>query len=201
MEISRDSDSYFEYVANYVVNLVSLTLTAELHVAGRASRYEPNHTVEIDGKQTATRLRIYPYALLDELFKLKWPTTLTFEEESISISEDAQLDLGVLELPLFSLEQSMVVSYFERYRADVVVRFGNDTKDWPEDWNFARVVRNSVAHGGTIDIRNANAPPTTWRGLSYGPAENGRRVIHNDLWPADLILLLRDLDGHIAGSV
>ena len=51
MEIIRSRDKYFDDLANYLITLVSLTLTAELYASGKAGRYGPNHYVQLDAKQ------------------------------------------------------------------------------------------------------------------------------------------------------
>ena len=79
MELRKSQHNYFDDVANYLIALISLTLTAELYIRGAAGKYSPNHTVQLDAKQAGKRLRFYPYTLLDDIFQLKWPTTLSFE--------------------------------------------------------------------------------------------------------------------------
>jgi hypothetical protein len=70
---------------------------------------------------------------------------------------------------------------------------------WPADWNFAWSVRKAVAHKNEVYFRKQKhaAAPVTWRGLTYAPADNGKKVLHEDLWPADLIYLMMDLDTHL----
>ena len=179
-----------------MITLISLTLAAELYIKGTAGKYSPNHTVRFDAKQAGKRLLFYPYTLLDDIFQLKWPTILSFEEKNVTIPPNAVLNLGALERPLSAFAQSMFVNYFERYRPDIETQYGENTTGWPQDWNFGRVVRNSFAHKGVVYFKNASAPPVQWRGLTYSPADNGRNVMNQDLWPADLIYLMMDMDSH-----
>ena len=194
LELQRERDRCFDYVVNYVISLVSLTLTAELYASGTAGRYAPRHQVSLDAKQLNKRLLLYPHVALDDIFQLRWPSVLAFDEEPIEIPPSAILELGALERPLLALEQAMIVNYFERGRVAIEQRHGNDPKDWPSVWNFARVVRNSVAHRNEVSFRNARSQGVSWRGLEYSPEENGRRVLNGDLWAADLIYLMLDLD-------
>ena len=196
MELRRSQHNYFDDVANYLITLISLTLTAELYIKGAAGKYSSNHAVQLDAKQAGKRLRFYPYTLLDDIFQLKWPTTLSFEERNVTIDPNAVLNLGALERPLYAFAQSMFVNYFGRYRPDIETQYGENTTGWPQDWNFGRVVRNSFAHKGVVYFKNASAPPVQWRGLTYSPADNGRNVMNRDLWPADLIYLMMDMDSH-----
>ncbi len=197
MEITRSRDKCFDDIANYLITMISLTLTTELYVQGYASRYAPNHRVMLDAKQAGKRLIIYPHTLLDEVFAAKWPTTLVADEELAPVPASAILSLGVLERPLYALEQSMVVNYFERERPQIEVKYSQDPTHWPTEWNFARIVRNSVAHKNGVFFQNPKGVPGTWRGLTYSPADNGRKVLNGDLWAADLIYLMTDLDTHL----
>jgi len=61
MEIIRSRDKYFDDLANYLITLVSLTLTAELYASGKAGRYGSNHYVQLDAKQLGKRLLFYPH--------------------------------------------------------------------------------------------------------------------------------------------
>jgi hypothetical protein len=59
--------------------------------------------------------------------------------------------------------------------------------------NFARVVRNSIAHHG-IQIRDPNSPLVTWRGLSYNYADNGKKIIGVDMRIGDVLGLMFEVN-------
>ncbi len=80
--------------------------------------------------------------------------------------------------------------FFERYNDWLNVNKG-EAKNWPPTLNFARVVRNGVAHG-KINIRNPEASPVTWRGLTYSYADNGKQIIGTDLKLGEMIVLMFD---------
>jgi len=177
--------------------MISLTLTHELYIAGSAGKYSSNHVVQIDGKQVGRRFKFYPSNLLDEFFiKLVLPVQIHYDEEPVTIDPGARLNLSVYERPLYAFAQAMFVNYFERYRLYIEQKYDNNTNNWPTEWNFARVVRNTVAHGGCIDL-SASASAVSWRGLNYSPRDNGRKVLFNDLWIGDLIYLMMDMDTHL----
>ena len=150
MEITQSRDKCFDDIANYLITMISLTLTAELYVQGYASRYAPNHQVRLDAKQVGKGLILYPYTLLDQVFASRWPTTLVVDEEPVQIPASAIFNLGVFERPLVALGQSMIINYFERDRPQIEARYSTDPARWPADWNFARIVRNSVAHNNEV---------------------------------------------------
>ncbi|SRR5579885_1703902 len=198
MLIDRALHRYFDDVANYLICMISLTLTHELYIAGTARRYASNHMVQIDGKQVGRRIKFYPSSLLDQFFdNLVWPQQIQFDEEPVTIDSSARLTLSVYERPLYAFAQAMFVNYFERHRPDVESAYGDNLSSWPSEWNFARVVRNSVAHNGCINFHNLSASPVSWRGLTYSPSDNRRNVIFSDLWIADLIYLMMDMDARL----
>ncbi len=85
------------------------------------------------------------------------------------------------------------VLYCEAHIDHVKTRYGQISA-FPPRWGFGRVVRNALAHGGEIEIRDAKFAPVSWQGLTYGPAQNGLRVIGVDLHAPDLLLLMIDMD-------
>jgi hypothetical protein len=196
MEITRSRDKCFDDIVNYLITMFPLILTAELYKQGHASPYAPNDRAALDAKQVGKRLIIYPYMLLGKVFPSRWPTMLVVDEDPVQICASADLKLGVFERPLVALGQSMIVNYFERERPQIEAKYGG-IKRWPADWNFVRVVRNSAAHNNEIFFRDSKDALVTWHGLTYTPTDNGRKVLHVDLWPADLIYLLMDLDTHL----
>jgi hypothetical protein len=82
--------------------------------------------------------------------------------------------------------------FFERYNDWLTANLG-DAKNWPPTLNFARVVRNSIAHG-KINIRDPNAQPVHWRGLSYGYKDSGRSLVGSDISLGEIIALIFDAD-------
>jgi len=71
----------------------------------------------------------------------------------------------------------------------------SDTKNWPPNINFGRVVRNAIVHGGKINFANAAANPVSWRGLTFSPADNGTVAINAGLLSGgDLIVLMLEME-------
>jgi hypothetical protein len=91
----------------------------------------------------------------------------------------------------------LFTDYFENHREWLEERLGSDPYKWPTIWNFARVVRNSASHGGAIRWRNPSALPVQWHHISYGPADDGRRIFGQDLHVADLLLLMLEMDAEL----
>lgn len=88
--------------------------------------------------------------------------------------------------------QPIFLGFFERYNVWLTATSG-EAVNWPMTLNFARVVRNAVAHGA-INFRNPRTPPVSWKSLTYTYADRGRRIIPDDLGPTDLIGLMIEAD-------
>lgn len=86
-----------------------------------------------------------------------------------------------------------LTGFMERQQKWCKDNISGDTKDWPELLNFARIIRNAAAHFGCLDIKNPNSSTYGWRGLSYGPKDDGRLVIGGDMTPPDVIMMMLDV--------
>jgi hypothetical protein len=84
------------------------------------------------------------------------------------------------------------LAFFERYNDWLTANLGKAT-NWPMTLNFARVVRNSAAHGG-INIRDPRSPPVSYRCFQYSHADNGRNLFEEDITLCEMIALLLDVD-------
>lgn len=86
------------------------------------------------------------------------------------------------------------VMYYENHFPWVKAKASGTIGNLEPTWGFGRVVRNAIGHAGKIAIRDKNFAPVEWGGLKYGPSEDGRVLIGNDLHAPDLILLMLDMD-------
>jgi hypothetical protein len=69
-----------------------------------------------------------------------------------------------------------------------------DYPNWPPVLNFARVVRNAIAHNGTINITDPAAAVVSWRRLTYSYKDFGRDIINRDISYGDLLVLMLDME-------
>lgn len=156
--IDRTYHRFFDDCANFIICTVTIGLTSELYIQGTVTKYASNHKMVIDAKHVGRRLSFYPANIIDQFFKrASWPEKILFEEAEKPIPSDANLKLSVFEKPLYAFGQAMFVNYFEKYRPNFETAFGADPYNWPSEWNFARVIRNSVAHGGCINFRSSSS--------------------------------------------
>lgn len=189
------ADGFFEDAVVYFVAFLSFMHSIEIYRAGIATKWPDDDIAVFDAKQVGVRLSWAPTSLMNDICANRMPSSLKFiEAVQEPIAADAVLNLGAIDPLLFSFGQAMITNYFERQLKGIERTFSRDRSKWPAVWNFGRVVRNSMSHGGRIYFENKKAPPVFWRGLSYSPTDNDRVILHRDLWPADLVYLLRDMD-------
>lgn len=85
------------------------------------------------------------------------------------------------------------VSFYERYADFFENEWHRDLKKWPPTLNFARVVRNSVAHSGLLYFSNPKADAVKWRKLTYRPSDGRKKVVSEDIKAADFAYLMIDM--------
>ncbi|MCS3729223.1 hypothetical protein [Bradyrhizobium betae] len=128
---------------------------------------------------------------------------LSIDIEFIALTDTAQLKPGP-EVPAretkdglasiyISILAPIFVQFFESYN-DWLYQKHKHPDNWPEVWRFGRIVRNAIAHGGKIDVRQKEAP-ASWRGLSYSAADNGRDIVSRvgDLATGDVFTLMIEM--------
>lgn len=197
LKLEKDKNASFDYISSYVLSFVSLTLTFEVYGSSSPGIYLENHTISLTSKQQEKGIIFYPYDILNKFFiNGTWPDSLYYEikDEKFETQPPPRLPLGHLEKPLFGFSQSVISNFYENNKNIIESKYNNDPSLWPNEWNFARIIRNSVSHGNKIYIANTKAPNVKWYNLSYGPLDNGKPVIHYDIWPGDLILLILEME-------
>jgi len=90
--------------------------------------------------------------------------------------------------------QAMFTRYWETNLSGMERAHGRRSGGaWPQILQFAAVVRDAMSHGGTLHMFSI-VSPATYFGITYTQAQNGRRILHNDLTSADLFILMLDVD-------
>jgi hypothetical protein len=103
---------------------------------------------------------------------------------------DARLKTDGLRPVAAHLVSPILLMFFERYMEWLKANLG-DVADWPDTLNFARFVRNTIAHG-KIRVLNPRAADVQWRDLRYGYTNNGAQVIGKDIQMGEMLALMFD---------
>lgn len=85
------------------------------------------------------------------------------------------------------------VNFYENYTDFFEHEWKNNMAAWPNVIAFAKVIRNAISHSGSLRFRTSNSPSVTWRGLTYAPADQGRKVFEGDMSAADIIFLMLEM--------
>lgn len=85
------------------------------------------------------------------------------------------------------------VRFYEDFRPVLHATLGNDHTEWPNPWRFGRVVRNAASHNA-VHIDDKSFTPLSWHELTYGPAQNGRKIFGNDLAAGDILVLMLEMN-------
>jgi hypothetical protein len=112
------------------------------------------------------------------------------------ILEDAKLQTAGLHQCIHYFAAPVFIGFFERYNEWLKENYGTNGVNWHPTLNFCRIIRNAAAHG-RVRIDNVKTAPVTWRGLSIGPADDGKSIIGSDLRLGDMIGLMFEADDEL----
>ncbi|MFA1674259.1 hypothetical protein ACDY97_16150 [Rhizobium mongolense] len=184
----------FRPIASYLTALHGFFgLTEIYNNDGKGAQPWSHDDVAIfDGAASDVRLVWSPHETVWPMTINAWPPKIDFIVYNAEpIPTGSALTLGVLEQYTYGLGQALITNFYENQRASLKAQYGS-VRHWPAVWDFARVVRNAMSHGGKISIDDDTR--VSWNGLHYCASDNGRAIINRDLWPADLFILLKDLE-------
>lgn len=188
------SELTFQPIATYLAALHSFTGLAELYKpdADGARPWAADDVALFDGAACDVRLRWSPHHVVVPMLWNAWPARIEFVAFAAEpIPSGTVLSLGVLERYLSGLGQALLTNFFENQKGFLKEVYGK-AANWPRIWNFGRVVRNAMAHGGKIRIDDGSV--VKWRRLTYSGADNGRAIVNVDLWPADIFVLMKEME-------
>lgn len=202
-----DQHAFFDSLVAFFASHASFAVAFAAQHTGRAEGFEDKDRIGFGGNPEVTNLAmsLAPKKLMDALSSDDWPDSIEVQlhhpppgkplNKLPQIPRDHKLT-GMHGLGQTTVT-SMFVDFYESHVGDVRTDHGGDPTGWPDVWNFARVIRNALSHGGTVEVRNSNADPVSWRGLTYSSSENGQRVLFQDLAIVDIIFLMEDMNSHI----
>ncbi|WP_156950572.1 hypothetical protein, partial [Hyphomonas oceanitis] len=184
----KNSERYFDDIQSYLVALIGLAHMIEVGKSGKSTPYDPQHTVRLDCARESASWYWSPNSTLQMLASNFVPANLEIERVGRATTlSTSPLNLGAFGNLLEGFGQVLATNFYERHQQSIIDKFGKDPNlSWPNVWNFARVVRNAMSHRGELHFRSSSAPTVSWKGLSYSFSDNGRNILHQDIWPGDL---------------
>jgi hypothetical protein len=188
-------DRFFDALVEFCASFAGLMLAIEAQQAGTIKAYGPRQAVLLHGTHVSgIALSFFSHFFYDAFLKNSWPNEVRLAEWPLAQvpKSDAPLINSVARIAASHLEAAFV-RYYEAQKQSIRAKYG-DVSKWPSEWNFARILRNTFAHGGAVNFDNPKAAPVSWKTLTYSPADNGRVITFVDITPVETILLLEELD-------
>lgn len=153
--------------------------------------YSPNQPIMQVCFTRLVEVEFDPHEVLGPISRFVWPSIIHLGLRQGSRRPPATLNPTAVQLLMGSLYEHAFITYYEKNVAQVVAKH-KGKRHWPNALTFGRIVRNAFAHGGTVNITDGIS--ASWGNVNYSPADNGRRVLYNDLSQGDLTLLMLDMD-------
>jgi coproporphyrinogen III oxidase len=189
----------------FIVSLLGFSIAVEAYVEGKAAPYPPDDTIILSCSTDGGRWVVYPHdtlALLSRNLKPQWIHMYKekCDENEYLHKNNEKTNLGAISSLMDTLMQSLSINYYERYKSEVINRYGNFNRDeWPEVWKFAKVVRDAMSHNYRINFSEHKSKEfkVEWRNLNYSSKNNGQEIIFKDMWPGDFFDLIIEMDSYL----
>lgn len=154
---------------------------------------DPNLCFNLPCARYTFSINVPIFGPIEGILKNETVTEMTLQAKVMPPAEEGttRVQLGNI---LLNIVGPIFCNYYERQAEWLKANVDQSPQNWPGLLNFARVVRNAVVHFGRIRIDNPNAQAVSWRGVSYGPSDNGREIYVHDLNTGDFIALMVEID-------
>lgn len=202
VQFIKDTDRCYEYALDFVLASVALGAYLNAYHGQAVTSFAPNFsagppqypTAVFAGKASGKNLEIVPHELLTSVLVKDTRAGAIPYLSPPSFPSLAGNSTGAMAETLEGFAQAMFTRYYENNLAKIERAYDKRSKNqWPAVLQFSAVIRDAMSHGGTIHMFPP-VPPVSHFNLTYAPADNGRKVIHNDLSCADIFFLMLEMD-------
>jgi len=190
------------FVLDFVVALASVGSYLKAYHGLPVTTFAPTQsptglrypTVSIAGLASGRTIDFVPHDLLQDVFVANGRTPAIAYIEKPEFIQVAGVSTSAMAETLEGFAQAMFTRYWETNLSTIEAVHGQRSgRSWPQVLRFAAIARDAMSHGGTLHMFPSVASATHF-GLTYVSAQNGRRILHNDLTSAGLFLLMLDVD-------
>ena len=198
---TQNQHRFFDDLVTLLTSLASFATQMDIYKHGHCKGLNLDDSMILEGCTIPTNLIFWPHKVMPILASGEWPTQLELTKAphksgipksiSFELSSDEIKDVTAL------TTQGSFIRYYETMISQVEKKFGPNTIDWPQIWNFGRVVRNAFAHGGKITFKNPKASNVSWKNITYSPSDNGRQIMYKDIGHVEVIYLMDEMDSDI----
>jgi len=176
---------------NFFRKMLNLTHTIPPWKSDQGVLFQGNANV------TNQQIRFVPHNTFAELWERRWPEIFELEYQTLNENESTVPNPEKMPRNLtYTLEllSGCFILFWDKVEDSIKAKYSSDSRNWPEELNFARIIRNSFAHGNKFEIRNQSSPIITWKGISVDYSVNGQMVLFGPVGVADIIILMEEVD-------
>jgi hypothetical protein len=210
----RDQHSFFDDLVTMLMTLSSYMFTLHCTISSNNPREFSERTLQewisyirplkdfefpftLEEVSKRSFLVFYPAAIIHHIALNGWPDVVEYRSlggndtpSNFSVSSNENRHI------LSRIVGASFVNYYSSQEDNIKSKYGEAIEIWPQQINFARLVRNGFAHGGLFHILNQKAANIVWRIWNIGPQQNGKSVLFgtDGLGIGDLIRLMEDVD-------
>lgn len=195
-----ETHDFFGEVATLLINLGSFnTATEAFTYSVTTIPHAWDHSLWLAGRVVHASFSVHE--LLHTVVRNAWPAelTLTFlpaitppgtKSGGVRLRSDAIANLVV------QLVGTAFLKYYERNAHRPKQAYFASQKLWPQDWRFAWLLRNAIAHGDKWKIDDPGFPETSWHGVKVSPSDSGLPWfdLQRFIGGGDVLLLLEELN-------
>ena len=191
---------FFGEVAALIINLASFnTATEAFNYSVTTIPNARDHAPTLFGRVVHATFPIHD--LMHSIVRNNWPEelNLTFVSGSSAVAQSpggVHLQSDAIANMIIQLVGTAFLKYYERNSQRAKRAFTSDQKLWPEEWRFAWLLRNAIAHGDRWAINDPAFPETCWHGVKVLQSDSGQCWFNSQrfIGGGDVLLLLEELN-------
>ncbi|MEX2642865.1 MAG: hypothetical protein WD270_05400 [Acetobacterales bacterium] len=187
---------YFDPIVVAMTSLYSISTMRNAQLNGHASGVSSGQKAVIYGKSLSNiQIELELTQILDPISRNEWPEKI--ELFKLPLNEPKKdpntMQTGRMGIT-WAIFSHAYLTYFESIKDTITRQHGSNWNTWTiEELKFAYQIRNACAHSGKVHFANPNATGVTWKGATYQPSDNGRKIF-DDLSVVEILLLMEEVE-------
>jgi hypothetical protein len=202
--IYRGKHRLVDRMMTLIYSVACTTLAARVVLQGGATPFAPNTRAELESRLFPIDVWLPMTGVVEMALHSQSPAFIAviFAPQSMRVlpeprgtttthGQSVHWVKGSLTPPMFNIISPLFVEFFESHRHWIEQKFGKNPKKWLPIFDFARVIRNAMSHGGKLRITNPTAK-AQWYNLKYSIENNGRNILL-DFGMGDFVVLMFEI--------
>lgn len=195
---SKSVHSFFDELSACLISTMGVCISCEAYMNQGITKAPKDSKYYLSLEGDSVNFHWECFDAMKAVMEDSWPTRIVFHENIplTPTNTKSYSDHGFKKLAATNISFAFV-SHYEAQIGNIRSKFGGGSENWPDVWNFARVVRNALTHNGRISITNSSAQPVSWNGYTYSYQDNDRPILFTDLGFVELILLMEEMEAYL----